>query len=143
MLGLSIECSKPTRIKHGTGLPTGNSRMKRIALILASSLLPPILWISCAHAQGVPAAAATSMAQTERAAVRLKQGMSAEEVQELIGQPRRTALKTVGGASSATSPGTLQWTYSWTDSQANLRIDFLAKNPDHHWYVNNWEWTNY
>lgn len=116
--------------------------MKRIALILALAILPSFLWILPVGAQASPSAAALDLAQTERAAVDLKQGMSAEDVQKLLGQPRRTALKTTGGLSNRAPQGTLQWTYSWTASQGNLRIDFVAKAPDQ-WCVNNWEWTTY
>ena len=116
--------------------------MKRITWVLAWATLPWFLWISPERAQAVQQAAAISLAQTERMAVELKQGMSAEEVQKLLGQPRRTALKTAGGSSSAASQGILQWTYSWMGSQGSLRVDFVAKAPDQ-WYVNNWEWTTY
>ena len=116
--------------------------MKRIALALALAALPSILWVSPAGAQAAHPAAILSLAQTERVAVDLKQGMSAEGVEKLLGQPRRTALKTAAGFSSPASQGTLQWTYSWPGSQGNLRIDFVAKAPEQ-WYVNNWEWTTY
>jgi hypothetical protein len=117
-------------------------KMKRIALIVALAMLPSFLWISPAGAQALASAAVPSLAQTERVAVDLRQGMSAEEVQKLLGQPRRTALRTTGGLSNTAPQGTLQWTYSWTGSQGNLRIDFVAKAPDQ-WFVNNWEWTAY
>ena len=116
--------------------------MKRIALIFALAMLLSFLWISPTGAQALPSAAVPSLAQTERVAFDLKRGMSAEEVQKLLGQPRRTALKTTGGLSDRGPQGTLQWTYSWTDSHGNLRIDFVAKAPDQ-WYVDNWEWTAY
>src|SRR5579864_4573581 len=104
--------------------------MKRIGLVLALATLPSFLWISLAGAQPLQPAAALTLAQTERVAVDLKQGMSAEEVQKLLGQPRRTALKSAGGFSSTASQGSLQWTYSWPGTQGNLRIDFVAKAPD-------------
>lgn len=116
--------------------------MKRIAMVLALATLPSFLWISPAGAGPLPPAAALTLAQTERVAVDLRQGMSAEDVQKLLGQPRRTALKNTSGSSNASSQGSLQWTYSWAGSQGNLRIDFVAKAPDQ-WYVNNWEWTTY
>src|ERR1700739_849108 len=117
-------------------------KMKRIALTLALATLPSFLWISAAGHRAFPAAAAPSLAQTERMAVDLKQGMSAEAVRQLLGQPRRTSLKTASGSSGAGSQGTLQWTYSWTGSQGNLHVDFVAKEPDQ-WYVSNWEWSTY
>ena len=114
--------------------------MKPIALVLALSLLPSFLWVSPAGAQALHPTAALNLAQAERVAVDLKQGMSAEEVQNLLGKPHRTALKNNGG--SQNTQGTLQWTYSWAGSQGNLRIDFVAKTPDQ-WYVNSWEWATY
>jgi hypothetical protein len=117
--------------------------MKRTALLLALATLPTFLWVSPSNAQAPHPAAVLTLAQVEQVAVDLRQGMSAEEVHKLLGQPRRTALKSDGGAlSNAPSLGTLQWTYSWSASQGNLRIDFVAKAPDQ-WYVRNWEWANY
>jgi hypothetical protein len=115
--------------------------MKRIALVLLSAMLPSFLWLSPAAAQP---SAPLSLAQAEKVAVDLKQGMSAEEVQNLLGKPLRTALKSNGGSASAPSQGTLQWMYSWTGSSAagNLHIEFVAKTADQ-WYVNSWEWTTY
>jgi len=116
--------------------------MKRIALVLAWAGLPWFLWVSPAGAQALRTAAIVSPAQGERVAVDLRQGMSAEEVQKLLGEPRRTALKNDGGSRNTGSQGTLQWIYSWTASQGNLRIDFVAKAPDQ-WTVNSWEWATY
>jgi hypothetical protein len=67
--------------------------------------------------------------------------MSIEDVQTLLGKPRRTALKSSGSGQQ----GTLQWTYSWTGSSSSpgsLRVDFVSKMPNA-WYVNSWEWANY
>ena len=118
--------------------------MKRIVLVLALALLPSLLWVSPASAQAFHPAAALSLAQAERVAVDLKQGMSAEEVQKLLGKPQRTSLKNDGGFPNTPSQGTLQWTYSWTSSsaQGNLRIEFAAKTPDQ-WYVSSWDWATY
>jgi hypothetical protein len=71
--------------------------------------------------------------------------MSAEEVQKLLGAPRRTALKTNGNAATTPWQGTLQWTYSWpgaASSQGSLNVVFAATAPDK-WYVNSWEWSSY
>jgi hypothetical protein len=114
-------------------------------LVLVAALSPSLAWISPAAAQASRPAATLSFAQAERNAVELRQGMSAEEVQKLLGTPRRTALKTSG--SSATTPwqGTLQWTYSWpaaASSQGSLNVVFAATAPEK-WYVNSWEWSSY
>jgi len=84
-----------------------------------------------------------TLAQAERNSIELKQGMSAEEVQKLLGKPRRTGLKNNGIA--ANSPGSLQWTYSWSGSTSpagSLRVDFSAKTAQD-WYVTSWEWATY
>jgi hypothetical protein len=115
--------------------------MKRIALVVALATLPSFLWASSTDAQALQPASVLTLTQTERVAVDLRQGMSAEDVQKLLGQPRRTALKN-DGRSPNLSQGTLQWTYSWAGSQGNLRVDFAAKTPDQ-WYVTGWDWATY
>jgi hypothetical protein len=122
----------------------GESKMKRIALVLALALLPSLPWVSPAGAQAFHPEAVLTLAQAERVAVDLKQGMSGEEVLKLLGKPQRTSLKSDGGFPNTHSQGTLQWTYSWTSSssQGSLRIEFAAKTPDQ-WYVNSWDWMTY
>lgn len=92
-----------------------------------------------AHAQSTRAAASPSLANVEPASVDLKQGMSLEEVEKLLGKPRPTSLKN-GGAGLAT----LQWTYGWAaaSAQSSLRVDFGAKAPEQ-WSVSGWEWGSY
>jgi hypothetical protein len=111
------------------------------ALMLAAALLPSLAWIAPAHAQPSRPAATLSLPQAERNAVELKQGMSAEEVQKLLGKPRRTSLKNHGPVNSQ---GTLQWTYVWASStnQGTLQVEFAAKAPEA-WYVDSWEWRSY
>jgi hypothetical protein len=122
----------------------GESKMKRIAWVLWLAMLPSFFWFSPAGAQVLHPVAVLSLPQAERVAVDLKQGMSPEEVEKLLGRPQRTALKGNSGFPNAPSQGILQWTYSWTGSSApgNLRIEFVAKTPDQ-WYVNGWEWGTY
>lgn len=118
--------------------------MKQIAFVVWLAMLPTFLWSSPAGAQVAHPIAVLSLTQAERAAVDLKQGMSPEEVEKLLGRPQRTALKGNGTFPNAASQGTLQWTYSWSGSSApgNLRIEFVAKTPDQ-WYVNGWDWGTY
>jgi len=118
--------------------------MKRMALIFLSAVVPSFLWLSPAAAQAATPAVSLSLAQAEKVAVDLKQGMSAEEVQKLLGKPQRTALKSLGGSSGTPSQGALQWMYSWSGSSTpgNLHIEFVAKTADQ-WSVNSWEWTTY
>jgi hypothetical protein len=113
-------------------------------LLLLSALLASLPWIAPAGAQPTRPAANLSLAQAERNAVDLKQGMSVEEVQRLLGKPRRTALKNTNGSSpDAAWQGTLQWTYTWTGSYpGSLHVEFAAKTPEQ-WSVNSWEWTTY
>ena len=112
-----------------------------VTVLLLGALLP---WVSPVAAQSSRPAAGLSVAQAERNAVDLKYGMSAEEVERLLGKPRRTALKSNGGSSSPPSQGTLRWTYNWTSGTAPaiLHVDFAAKTPDA-WLVNSWEWQSF
>jgi hypothetical protein len=112
-----------------------------VTVVLFGALLT---WVPLAGAQSSRPAAGLSVAQAERNAVDLKQGMSAEEVQRLLGKPGRTALKNNDGSSSAPSQGTLQWTYNWssTSTAAILHVKFAAKTPEA-WVVNSWEWASY
>jgi hypothetical protein len=100
--------------------------------------------VALAGAQSSRPPAGLSVAQAERNAVDLKQGMSAEEVQRLLGKPARTALKNNDGLSSASSSAMLQWTYNWSTNStpATLHIKFAAKTPEV-WLVNSWEWASY
>jgi len=108
-----------------------------VLAVLAASLAWPVL------AQPAPAVTKAHYAQTERNAVSLKQGMSADEVQTLLDKPRRTALKSGGFAADGASQGTLQWTYAGADSsQGTLRVEFAAKAPAG-WQVTGWDWASY
>jgi hypothetical protein len=106
-----------------------------------------LAWISPAGAQPTDPAAKLSLAQAERMATDLKQGMSVEQVQILLGKPRRTALRNNAFSTNAPWQGTLQWTYTWTgagstSSESSLHVVFAAKTPEQ-WYVNSWEWASY
>jgi len=119
-------------------------------LVLLAGLLPSLAWIAPACAQSSGAGATSSRAQAERNAVDLKQGMTPDEVAQLLGKPQRTALRSTGGSASAPWQGTLQWTYVWggaasssaSSSERSLSIEFAAKSPEQ-WTVNGWGWTNY
>ena len=120
---------------------TSVNRLQAAAVFGVLSLLP---WGLCAGAQTSRPAAGLTSAQAEANAVELKQGMSAEDVQRLLGKPRRTALKSNGSSLGAPSQGTLQWTYNWNTAStpAILHVEFVAKTPEA-WFVNSWEWANY
>ena len=108
------------------------------SLSLSPCLSPPVA------AQTPRSVAGLSAAQAERKSVELRQGMSSEEVERLLGKPRRTALKN-GASASAPGQGTLQWTYSWPgtySTQGSLNVSFGAATPEQ-WRVNSWEWSTY
>ena len=115
-----------------------------LTFVVCASLISPLTWIGPAGAQTAKPVAGQTLAQAERMSVDLKQGMTADDVQKLLGKPRRTALKNIGGSATPLSQGTLQWTYSWTGSSspASLSIEFVSKAPEQ-WYVNSWEWATY
>lgn len=107
-----------------------------IAAITLAGLVP-------AAAQSGKQPAMPSLVQTERAAVDLRRGMSVEEVRTLLGRPRRTALRDVGGSPAAAAQGTLQWLYSWDGSDRDsLRVDFVPIAAGG-WTVASWEWATY
>src|SRR3954469_2532106 len=127
--------------------------MKRLPLFFLIAALPvSIAWSPPAAAQGARPAVPLSAAQAERKSVELKQGMSVEDVEGLLGKPRRTSLKNGGSAG-----GNLQWTYAWpgaASSQGTLNVVFGAKTPEgaktaegakapEQWSVSGWEWSTY
>jgi hypothetical protein len=122
--------------------------MTRLPTLLFLAALPlSLVSIAPASAQSTrptTTVATLSLAQAERNAADLKQGMSAEDVQKLLGKPRRTALKNSGGSPTAPGQGRLQWSYTWTgaQSQGSLQVEFAAKSAEQ-WYVNSWEWASY
>ena len=103
--------------------------MRLPALLLAAALLP----------------AGAAAQSPERNAVELRQGMTPEEVQKLLGKPRRTALRVDAGYGGSVSQGTLQWTYVWggakgtSSSERTLQVDFSGKTAGQ-WTVNGWAW---
>jgi len=113
--------------------------MKRLrTLFFLAALFPSLTWA----AEPFRAPENLNLADAERRAADLRQGMSIDDVQGLLGKPRRTQLKNNGG--SASPQGTLQWTYNWVGSSppGSLRVDFVSKTVNG-WYVNSWEWSNY
>jgi hypothetical protein len=110
-------------------------------LVFLAALFPTLACAAPAGAEASRLPENLSLAQAERQAADLKQGMSIGDVQGLLGKPRRTALK----SSSSGAQGILQWTYNWSgpsSTPGSLRIDFVSKTSNA-WYVNSWEWSNY
>jgi hypothetical protein len=120
--------------------------MKPMTPMVLAALLPLLAGIPPAGAQAQHPGENLSYAQAERRAIDLKQGMTVDEVQKLLGKPKRTALKTSGyGATVESSQGTLQWTYNWSSpsqSERNLQVTFVSKSPEQ-WFVNGWDWSTY
>lgn len=114
---------------------------------LYAVLLPAVLsCLLCGAASAAPADDKMTYAQAERRSVDLKQGMTPDDVQKLLGKPKRTALKASGyGGTAEPSQGTLQWTYTWSSpsqSERNLQVMFVSKSPEQ-WLVNGWDWSGY
>jgi hypothetical protein len=119
------------------------SHMRRLhSLVLLTALAISLPFSSPANAESTRTDGTLSLAQGERMAADLKQGMSPDEVQKLFGKPSQTALKSDANATNVPSKGTLQWTYVFVSSsdQRSLRVEFAAKSLED-WYVNSWDWT--
>ena len=117
--------------------------MKRLYVML----LPAVLsCLSYGAAAAAPGDEKMTFAQAERRTIELKQGMTPDDVQKLLGKPKRTALKTSGyGGTAEPSQGTLQWTYNWSSpsqSERALQVTFISKSPEQ-WLVNSWDWSSY
>ena len=120
-------------------------KVRIAALLFIAALSPSLAWSQHAAARASGPTAALSAAQAERNAVDLRQGMSLEEVQRLLGKPRRTALKASASSAAAPNQATLQWTYSWPGANStlgSLHVVFDATAPEK-WQVNSWEWSSY
>jgi hypothetical protein len=129
-------------------LPSPTALKLSLVVLLLAAIAAMLVWFSPAAAQGARAVQGASRVQAERAAVDLKQGMTPEEVQQLLGKPWRTALSPSGGAPSTPSQGTLRWTYTWigsassSSSERSLNIDFTGKSGEQ-WAVSGWNWSTY
>ncbi len=135
MLNLSSSVLLPAGLGH---------KMKPLHIkILLPAMLSCLLLYSAGTAAQSAHPKALTLNQTERLAVDLKQGMTLEEVEKLLGKPKRTALKAQGYGES--SQGSLQWTYTWSSpsqSDHSLQVVFAGKSPER-WLVNSWDWTGY
>jgi len=100
-------------------------------VVFLAALAASLGWMPPAGAQAPRAGALAGPGQAERNAVELKQGMTLEEVEKLLGKPKRTALKNAA----------LQWTYVWVPERT-LQVVFAAKTPEQ-WTVNSWDWSTY
>jgi len=107
-----------------------------LALVLAATV--PAIRV---YAQDAASDNGLTVAQAEKLAASLRQGMTVDEVQKLLGKPQQTALQNDGGAPNLPSRGTLQWSYLWNGSanRARLRVDFTAL-PLETYRVSSWQW---
>lgn len=113
--------------------------------IFIPALLCGLFYITAPAAQSGPAKE-LRLPHAERLAVELRQGMTLQEVQKLLGKPKRTALKADAYAGSReASSGILQWTYSWSggsEPERTLQVTFASNAPER-WLVNGWDWGGY
>jgi hypothetical protein len=115
--------------------------------LLLPAVLSCLLFSAGIAAQPAPAKAKMSLAQAERLAVDLKQGMTLQEVEKLLGKPKRTALKTPGnGGATESWHNFLHWTYAWpgpSQSDWSLHVVFANGKAPEGWLVQSWDWTGY
>jgi hypothetical protein len=118
-----------------------------LLMLLLAALIAIAGWPSRTIAQGARSASPSRVA-AERASVDLRQGMTPEEVQALLGKPWRTALSGNVGAGNGVGGQTLRWTYAWSGAPSTasmerlLNVDFTAKTEER-WSVNGWNWSAY
>ncbi len=115
--------------------------------LLLPVMLGCLLYSAGIGAQPAPAKQNLTLAQGERRSVELKQGMTLPEVQDLLGKPKRTALKALGHGSTP-EPGhsVLHWTYVWSGTSAsdrNLEVVFTSRKAPEGWVVQSWDWAGY
>lgn len=119
-------------------------RMRRLPVpfVLALSLLiVAAAGAARVIAQDAGADDGITVAQAEKLAAGLRQGMSLDDVQRLLGKPEQTALQSDGTEPSQNSKGTLQWSYRWTNAgkSERLRVDFTAQHLEAYQVIG-WHW---
>ena len=114
--------------------------------MLLPSILACFLCSTAMAAQPAPPKERLTFGQAERLAVDLHQGMTLQEVERLLGKPKRTSLRALGySAPGGSSQDTLQWIYHWSSpaqTDRTLQVVFAGKSSDG-WSVHSWEWTGY
>ena len=121
-------------------------KLPRLEIVLLW-ILACLLCNAAIGAEPAPSKEKLTLGQAERLSVDLKQGMTLQEVERLLGKPKRTALKpsTNYSGPGGSSQGTLQWTYAWTSqtqSDRILQVVFAGKSPEE-WLVHSWDWGGY
>ncbi|HZR03416.1 MAG TPA: hypothetical protein VFA81_09620 [Burkholderiales bacterium] len=115
-------------------------------LVLLAAMTAAVLTITVpAMAQRSDGRSNMTLVNAERQSIELKQGMTSEQVEGLLGKPKRTALKQGFATSADASQGNLQWNYMWTDTSqrdSTLQVVF-ARKPAGQWLVESWSWNAY
>jgi hypothetical protein len=116
----------------------------RNGAVLFCALLGTATFAAPGAAQEPPTDVKLSLAQAENQANGLRQGMTVDEVQKLLGKPVQTSLKSDSHARITPSKGTLQWSYAWGEAanRAHLRVEFTAEDLESY-RVTGWQWTSY
>jgi hypothetical protein len=122
--------------------------MRPVGIIAVPALLAGLLCSGAIGAQPAPPKQTLTLAQAERRAIELKHGMTLQEVQDLLGKPRRTALKALSpGSTPELSQGALHWTYAWSpgasQSEGTLQVVFASSKAPERWLVQSWDWAGY
>lgn len=82
-----------------------------------------------------------------RPAADLKDGMTLQEVQELLGKPKRTALKALShGSTPELWQSSLHWTYAWpgpSQSEQSIQVVFASSKAPGRWLVQSWDWSGH
>src|SRR5689334_13221518 len=115
---------------------------RRYVNVLVATMLIFGLCITSAAGQSAHSATSLSFAGFERRTVNLKPGMTREEVEKLLGKPRRTSLR---AASYRGSEDRLEWTYPWpnrADPERTFQVVFSSTLPGQ-WLVSTWQWSGY
>ncbi|HTP60903.1 MAG TPA: hypothetical protein VMJ14_02360 [Burkholderiales bacterium] len=120
----------------------------QMRLIRTRATVAALLFLlsSGAPAAALPAhpASPLSLSRAEQLSVDLKQGMTMEEVDGLLGEPTRTAFKSPDyDVNSTNVPRTMQWIYEWTTpSQMNQSFQLIfTKKPHGQWSLDGWAWA--
>src|SRR5207245_8507425 len=124
-----LRSSELSSIRLGDIEKEGHKMLPWYVMIYLPAMLSCLLYSSGTVTQ-VAYPKALTLTQTERRAVDLKQGMTLEEVEKLLGKPKRTALRAQVGLHE--SQGSLQWTYTWSSpsqSDRSLQVVFASRSP--------------
>jgi hypothetical protein len=78
----------------------------------------------------------------ESAAVKLEPGTSRQKVQELLGPPDETSVRTYGTKTLDPWSG-LEWHYIWRHPYALRQLIVVFEEHSNNWIVNSWRWSDF